>query len=291
MLSKQGTIRAQGFTLAEIMISLGIFGVVSTLLFSVLNAGSILVAKNTSINLTHGDARLGSEKLLSLVQSAVAAPVLVDSSVTPVAGDGPAAGITFLRLASSTTYTSLNAVAASATTLVLRRAAGMPAPEAGDVLVMVGTDNASFASTNVIGFQASVAGVSTISSTDYTISFGSAIGGFCNPVAATGTVLLANTKLFLLDKMACVANGTELRVLNNASNSSSYQVLAHLVPVTGQTQLLPFRYTTTDWRWVDLDLRVASTNYNQRNLGTSNTFFDLKESIAYRSAIIVQNGP
>jgi prepilin-type N-terminal cleavage/methylation domain-containing protein len=290
--SKQEEIGVRGFTLVEVLISLGVFGVVSTVLFLILQTGSVLMAKNTGINLTHGSARLGSERLLNLIQSSIASPILVDSSLVPVSGNGPAAGVTFLRLASTSTYTNLNAVTATATTLVLRRAAGMPVPETGDVLVMVGTDNATFLTTNIIGFQASITGVSAINGTDSTITFSSSVGSFCNPVAATGTVLPASAKLFMLDKMACVANGTELRLLNNASIPSSYEVLATLVPKTGETDLLPFKYDTTatpDRRWVDVDLRVESTIYNKRKLGTTNTFFDLKESIAYRSAIMVQN--
>ena len=302
---KQRPFRASGFTLVEMLVAMGVSSVVGLVLFAVLQAASVLLAKNTGINMTHGNARLGNEKLLALVHSAVASPVLVDSSLNPVSGDGPAAGITFLHLASSLTYTNVNMVGASATSMILRRAAGMPAPQPGDVLIMVGTDNVSFAITNVIGLQANIAGVTAISSTDYTISFTNAIGTYCSPPATSGVVLIATASLFLLNKTACVAaqkasvieNGitlirSELRFANNAatynaSNRATYQVLAELVQ-TGGAQPLPFRYTTTDRRWVDVDLRVESPNYNQRKLGTTNTFFDLKESIAYRSAVIVQ---
>ena len=289
---RQKAFRTRGLNLSEVLISLGVFGVVSTVLFSVLQAGSVLLAKGTGINVTHGQARMGSERLLNLIQSSVASPILVDSSLTPVSGNGPAAGITFLRLASGSTYSNKDDATATATTLVLKRSGGMPAPQTGDVLVMLGTDNATFLTTNIIGFQASITGVSAVSTNEFTINFGSTIGSFCNPVATTGTVLPKDAKFFMLDKMACVASGTELRLLNNASDSSTYEVLATLVAKTGETQLLPFKYDTTatpDRRWVDVDLRVESTTYNKRKLGTTNTFFDLKESIAYRSAVLVQN--
>lgn len=288
---KQLGFRARGFTLAEILVSLAMSGVVGLVLFSVLQAGSVLLAKNTGINVTHGNARLASDKLISLVQSAVAAPILVDSSLNPISGDGPAAGITFLRLASTSTYSNVNNVPASATTLRLHRTAGMPAAEVGDVVIMIGTDAATFASTDVIGFEGSIIGVSVLSSTDSTITFKDTIGNLCRPLATSGNVLLANAKLFLLDRMACVANGTELRLFNNASSPGSYQTLAQLVALGGEKEPLPFRYTTPDRHWVDIDLRVESTAYNQRQLGTSNTFFDLKHSIAYRSAVIAQGGP
>ena len=155
---------------------------------------------------------------------------------------------------------------------------------------MIGTDSATFSSPYVIGFQANITSVTAINSVDSTVSFGNTVGSLCNPATASGNVLAASTKMFLLNKMACVANGTELRLMNNASTPTNYEVLAQLVAVTGQSQMLPFRYTTTDRRWVDVDLRAQSTSYNKRNLGTVNTFFDLKESIAYRSAIFVQNG-
>jgi prepilin-type N-terminal cleavage/methylation domain-containing protein len=304
---KQRPFHGSGFTLVEMLVALGVSAVVGLVLFAVLQAASVLLAKNTGINLTHGNARLGNERLLSLVHSAVASPVLVDASLNPVSGDGPAAGITFLRLASSLTYTNVSMVGATATSMTLRRTAAMPAPQAGDVLIMVGTDNLSFAITNVIGLQASIATVTPISSTDYTLTFTNPIGTYCSPPATTGFILIATANLFLLNKPACVAaqkasvveNGitlirSELRLANNAttynaSNRATYQVLAELVQ-TGGAQPLPFRYTTADRRWVDVDLRVESPTYNQRKLGTTNTFFDLKESIAFRSAVIVQTG-
>ena len=283
---KQGK---RGFTLGEIMISLGIFGVVSTVLFSIVQATSVLLAKNMGINMTHNTARIGTERLFSLIQSAIAAPILVDASVSPVAGTGPAAGITFVRLADPATYTSVNAATATATSLKIRRVAPQPAPEAGSILVMVGPNASGFSSPYILGFQGTIATVTAVNSTDSTVTFSDTVGSLCNPATSSGTVLPATTKLFLFNKMACIASGTELRLLNNASVPNTYNVLATLVPKTGQTQVLPFTATATDKRLVDLDLRVQSTSYSKRNLDTTNTFFDLKESIAYRSAILVQD--
>ncbi len=279
-----------GFTIAEIMVSVGIMGVVGTLLLSLVQASSVLLAKNVGINLSHTNARLGNEKLLSLVQSSVGAPILVDSSLNVAAGgNGPAAGIIFQRLASTFTYTAPNAVAATATSFTLRRTSNtnpaMPAPQSGDVLFMIGK---TLSSPYTVGFQADISSVTTLNSTDFTVNFASSVGSLCDPPATSGNVLPASTKLFLLDKMACVAVGTELRLLGSVGAPTSYQVLAQLVPINGQTTCLPFSYTEGSRRWVNVDLRVQSTEYSKRNLGTSNTFFDLKQSIAYRSAIFVQ---
>lgn len=283
--------RAAAFTVPELLIAAGIFGVVSTVLFSILQASSVLLAKNWGINMTHNVARMGSERLFSLVQTSIAAPILVDASLNPIAGNGPAAGITFMRMATSSTYTNVNTVTASGNSLKLRRSdtQTMPAPRAGDLVVMIGTDRDTFASPYIVGFQGTIASVSPINSTDYTTTLSGTAGSFSNPTVASGTVLTADSPVFLISKLACVAKGNELRLMNNAATPTTYEVLAQLVAKTSENQLLPFRYTTSDKRWVDVDLRVQSTNYTNRKLDTTNTFFDLKESLAYRSAIIVQN--
>lgn len=84
-----------GYTLTEMMVSTSIFGGVGLVLFSFLWSGSILLAKNTSINLAHQQARLAVVRMEDDIHAAVSVPALVDSSRNTVAAPGPAAGIAF----------------------------------------------------------------------------------------------------------------------------------------------------------------------------------------------------
>lgn len=87
--------RSRGFTLIEMMVSAAIFGGVGLVLFSFLWSGSILLAKNTSINMAHQEARIAVMRMENDIHAAVSVPALVDSSRNQVAAPGPAAGIAF----------------------------------------------------------------------------------------------------------------------------------------------------------------------------------------------------
>jgi type II secretory pathway pseudopilin PulG len=87
--------RTAGFKLIEMMFTLAIVGVVGLVLYSLLNIGTILGAKNTAVNTAHQQARMAMTRMLQDIYSAISLPYLVDSSGNIVSGAGPAAGISF----------------------------------------------------------------------------------------------------------------------------------------------------------------------------------------------------
>ncbi|MGB8340611.1 MAG: hypothetical protein WCE51_03400 [Chthoniobacterales bacterium] len=90
-----------GFTLVEMLVTIGIVTLVGLMLFLVLNSGMVLYAKNTAVNSAHQQARSGVDQMLANIHSSVSIPALVDTSLQPVAeldANGqplPAAGISF----------------------------------------------------------------------------------------------------------------------------------------------------------------------------------------------------
>jgi prepilin-type N-terminal cleavage/methylation domain-containing protein len=91
----------RGFTLVELMVTVGIFAGVGLMVFLVLNTGMVLYAKNTAVNSAHQQARTGVSEMLTHLYSSVSIPQLVDTSLQPVSelnGSGQpnaAAGISF----------------------------------------------------------------------------------------------------------------------------------------------------------------------------------------------------
>ena len=75
---------ARGFTLPELIISMGIMTIVGLMIFLVLNSGMVLYAKNTAVNTAHQQARAGVDQMLQNIHSSVSIPQLVDSNLQPI---------------------------------------------------------------------------------------------------------------------------------------------------------------------------------------------------------------
>ena len=84
-----------GSALVEVMISSTIMAIVSSIVFSILNTGMVLFAKNTAVNMAHQQARVAVLTMEADLHSAVSIPQLADANQAPVTGNGPAAGISF----------------------------------------------------------------------------------------------------------------------------------------------------------------------------------------------------
>src|ERR1700683_3060856 len=89
----------RGFSLIELMITLGVVGITSGIMWYVLYTGMILFAKNSAINMAHQEARLAMMNMEQNIHAAVSLPYLASTNAfTPLTGsaaNGPAAGISF----------------------------------------------------------------------------------------------------------------------------------------------------------------------------------------------------
>jgi type II secretory pathway pseudopilin PulG len=99
---KSGPLAA--FTVVEMMVALGVLGLLGTVFFQVLNSGMVLYAKNTAVNAAHEEARQGILRLTRDIHASVTIPQLRDTSFnpvssTPVNGVAPtAAGVSFQNI-------------------------------------------------------------------------------------------------------------------------------------------------------------------------------------------------
>jgi type II secretory pathway component PulJ len=87
-----------GTTLLELSIALGLIGAVGLSIFSMLNVGMILGAKNSAVNTAHQQARVAMLQLVQDLHSCVSLPALTDDNSVPIIDPPPgttAAGISF----------------------------------------------------------------------------------------------------------------------------------------------------------------------------------------------------
>ncbi len=87
--------RQRGAILIELMVSTTIVLITGSIIYTMLNTGMVLFAKNTAINMAHQQARTAVLQMEQDLHSAISIPQLVDSGKNAVAGNGPAAGISF----------------------------------------------------------------------------------------------------------------------------------------------------------------------------------------------------
>jgi len=104
------------FTVPEMMIALGVLGLLGLVFFQVLQSGLVLSAKNTAVNAAHEEARQGVLRLTRDIHASISVPQLRDSgptyaviSSTPVPGSTSpvaprSAGVSFQNIASGPNY-------------------------------------------------------------------------------------------------------------------------------------------------------------------------------------------
>src|ERR1700736_6510588 len=88
---------ARGLTLIELMFTTVLIGVLGLIIYSLLNSGMVLGAKNTAVNTAHQRARVVMLQMLQNLHSSVSLPALADASGTPYSSPVPASaeGIAF----------------------------------------------------------------------------------------------------------------------------------------------------------------------------------------------------
>jgi Tfp pilus assembly protein PilE len=86
-----------GMTLIEMAVTAGLVGVLGLIIYSLLNIGTILGAKNTATNTAHQQARVAMLEMIQHLHSAVSLPQMTDAGGVPYPSPAPASaeGISF----------------------------------------------------------------------------------------------------------------------------------------------------------------------------------------------------
>ena len=88
---------SRGFKLIEIMFTTVLISVLGLIIYSLLNSGLVLGAKNTAVNTAHQQARVAMLEMLRDLHSSVSVPALANATGTPYPSPVPASceGIAF----------------------------------------------------------------------------------------------------------------------------------------------------------------------------------------------------
>lgn len=287
----------RAFTLAELSLSAGVVLGLGLVVIVMLQSSLTLYIKNFSVNDANVKGRAVSQRLGDKVQNAVQAPTLIDANGAPVVGNGPAAGIQCIVPSSLSFYrTSSNAPVTGVTMSTTVNATNLPAPSAGDYVMMQWYDTATAATGSLFVQIQSVSVAGNIA----TITLVKTIQAAMTPAAATSAVIKSGQPVQMMNRVAFVAvtsgSTSKLRYYPKAksvavdgaaafNNPGNYRELSDLIPLTGQTQCFPFSYTAAGQRYLDVDIRSISNRYDKRSGSSENYFNSLRSKIAFRSTV------
>lgn len=268
--------KRSAFTLVEILVGAAISSIIAVAIFSLMNAGMILSAKNLSINLTSNSMRGALDRVEQIVQRGDTMPTLIDNTGADVAV-GPAAGIKFDLAIGSPYVVTLTAgsIPASSTILTLTRstnsAASPPPPKPGDIIRIGPTLRSRIQSV-------SSGAVDGQSHQPFTTTLTAALGTTVTPTS--GVIVTAR----IVRNVAIIvmpANGNpELRYYNTFDTTANLNDPANYVVITDQIgtasdDSTPFALLSVGGQsFVEFSLRVRASNADKGIRGRQNDQFN-----------------
>jgi prepilin-type N-terminal cleavage/methylation domain-containing protein len=132
------SLTSRGFTLIELMFTTVLIGVLGLIIYSLLNTGMVLGAKNTAVNTSHQQARVAMLKMVQDLHSSVSLPALANASGTPYPSPAPTAaeGIAFQQLWSGPHKIISNGALSDNTIHIKVTGASSAAPTVGQRLII-----------------------------------------------------------------------------------------------------------------------------------------------------------
>jgi hypothetical protein len=251
-----------GLTLLELSIAMGLIGAVGLSIYSMLNIGMILGAKNSAVNTAHEQARVAMLQLVQNLHSAVSLPALADANGVPLSNPGAstsAAGIAF-QLWSGGPYQVIADADATSTVVQVQMNAADPPPVVGQRLII---------ESHVI--EQDITAVNTLGGGRYSLTLAAPIG-----VAIQGTTAPTyyNIPCFITNHCFYAVDGGSLKW--HGSNQQTTTILG-----TDITSPTPFSIPTTPAGALYYRF-VAAINLSTSDSQTSNRGF--------KSANILLNG-
>jgi hypothetical protein len=264
-----------GFTLVEIVMTSGLLGVVGLAIFSMLNTGMVLGAKNTAVNTAHQNARTAMLQMIADLHGAISLPYLIDdpnvldASGKPTAAlSTPAAGIAF-QLYAMGPFQVVGDVATNSNVVTVQAPLGNSSvPLVGQRLIILThkiEDNIT-AITTVNAATSSVKG-------KYALTLSNNIA---NAIQGTGGTTNYNIPCFITDRCAyTVINGT--LDWKGPGARTKFAILG-----SGITNGTPFTTPTTaagayDYKFIAaINLSTTDSKYSNRGFKSANILLNGK---------------
>lgn len=260
-----------GFSIVETLMGAAAAMVVGVGIFAILNTGTMLSARNLSVNVTNNALRGSLDKAEQLLQQADSMPILIDTSGNNAAG--PAAGVRFDLFigAPYVITTTASGLASSTGSLAMVRStnamASPPIPKAGDLILIDG--ESALLRPRVASVVTGSVDATTLRQT-LTCTLSSALG-----TAVSGSSTTLTCKLVRNVALIVMPNGSrrELRYYHsfdtttNLNDMSKYTVLTDQVAMQSDDST-PFSLITAETKsFVNMSFRVRANKFDQRFVG------------------------
>ncbi len=265
MQTGQSTDRRGGFTLVELLIGSTIGVIVSLGVFAFINTGSMLTARNLSVNLTGTSLRGSLDRVESLIQQSDTLPRLIDTSAATVAGTGPAAGVQFDFFVGGPIVVNPGSLTltSAVTSFTIRYAqASSRAPTPGDIIRFDG------AATTLRPRISAVTSNTLVSAgmRDAVVTLTSSLGTPFTATTALRGKLVRDVALIVMS----AGGSRELRYYTDMAGTTSLSDATKYVVLTDQIAMqaadaTPFSKRTIAAReFVALSLRLRASNFDRR---------------------------
>jgi hypothetical protein len=252
-----------GLTLVEIMMAMGMLGVFGIAVYSMLNVGMVLGAKNTAVNTAHQQARTAMLQMIQDLHSAVSLPTLIDINGAALVNPAPntgAPGISF-QLWSAGPYQICADSAAGASTINIQIPNGSKTPVVGQRVIVQGHR-----------IEEDLTLVTSLGGGVYQLTLANPL---INAIAGTGSPTFYNVSCFLTDRCSYTVRNGSLE-WNGPTTRKSFAML-------GTDIISPTPFTIPNTPAGALYYRFVAAI----NLCTSDSKYDKR---GFKSANILLNG-
>jgi hypothetical protein len=256
-----------GITLVELLIGTTVGALVSLGIFTFINTGSLLAARNLSVNLTSNSMRGSLDRMESLIQQADTQPRLINTTGTSVTSPGPAAGIRFDFFVGGPVVVNPGTLtlANSATGFTIRYAqASSRKPEPGDIV--------RFDGTTTLRPRIATVGTPTMVSAglyDVSITLTATLGTSVTSTTGLRAKLIRDIALIVMPSgnIRELRYYTDMVAATNLNDPAQYKVLTDQIAMQA-ADATPFSFRTIAAReFVNVSLRLRASNFDRRLVG------------------------
>jgi hypothetical protein len=245
-------------TLFELSIALSLIGTIGLAIYSMLNVGLILGAKNTAVNTAHQQARVAMLQLVQDLHSCVSLPALCDVNSVPLvnpAPNTPAPGISF-QLWAGGPYQIIADAAIGSSVIQIQLTGTDTIPQVGERLIIESHE-----------IEQDITAVTSLGGNKYNITLASPIAA---AISGTGSPTFYNIPCFITVRCSYVVKNGALE-WHGPTIKKAFAVLGNDI-----TSANPFSIPSTPagalyYRFVAaIDLSTADSDYSNRGFKSAN---------------------